>query len=126
MAAAEDGSRVVGGSGEAVQVPSGQTVTLQDVVWNVPGPEGMTLRFRFVAPAIADGGGTDFEAASADMQHLCDSYAIPRLSEFGAGPATVVISLSAAPVEFGAAAPDIRQYFESYSVVDGRCEWEMF
>lgn len=117
---------VVSGDGLRVEVPSGQEVFWQDVIWNVPGPEGMVTRFRFIAPGIAAEGGVGFDAAAADMQHLCDSFALPRLSEFGAGEAQVVISLSAAPVEFGAAAPDVVQFFESYSVADGACRWEMF
>lgn len=125
-AVAQEGVQTVAGSGEVVAVPSGQTVTLQDVIWNAPGNEGMTLRFRFVAPAIAPGGGVDADAAAEDMQHLCDSFAIPRMVEFGPEPAQVVISLSAAPVEFGATAPDVVQFFESFSVADGQCHWEMF
>lgn len=126
MAHGQEGAQVVPGDGAQVEVPSGQEVTLQDVVWNVPGPEGMTLRFRFVAPAIAEGGGVDFETASADMQALCDGYALPRVAEFGPAPAQIVISLAAEPVEFGVAAPDVKQYFESYSIAEGGCLWEMF
>lgn len=126
LALGQEGAQVVPGDGVAVDVPSGQAVTLQDVVWNVPGPEGMTLRFRFVAPGIAEGGGVDFETASADMQALCDGYALPRVAEFGPAPAQIVISLSAEPVEFGVSAPEVTQYFESYSIVDGGCQWEMF
>lgn len=124
LAHGQEGAQVVPGDGVAVDVPSGQEVTLQDVVWNVPGPEGMTLRFRFVAPGIA--GDVDFETASADMQALCDGYALPRVAEFGPAPAQVVISLSAEPVEFGVTAPEVKQYFESYSIAGGACEWEMF
>jgi hypothetical protein len=29
-------------------------------------------------------------------------------------------------VEFGATVPDVVQFFESYSVVDGGCQWEVF
>lgn len=125
-AVAQEGAQVLPGDGALVEVPSGQEVTLQDVIWNVPGPEGMTLRFRFIAPGIAEGGAVDFETAAADMQALCDGYALPRLSEFGTGPAQIIISLSAEPLEFGVTAPDVAQYFESYSVVDGGCQWEMF
>jgi hypothetical protein len=107
-----------------IPVPSGQEVTLQDVVWNVPGPEGLTLRFRFVAPAIA--GTLGFEAAAEDMQYLCDTYALPRVADFGPQPAQIVISLSAAPLPFGEPAPDTEQFFESYSLADGTCQWEMF
>ncbi|MEZ5912287.1 MAG: DUF6497 family protein [Paracoccaceae bacterium] len=43
---------------EPIAVPSGQSVVLQDVVWGEPGPEGLTARFRFVAPAIAPTAGS--------------------------------------------------------------------
>jgi hypothetical protein len=29
-------------------------------------------------------------------------------------------------VAFGVTAPDVAQFFESYSIVDGGCQWEMF
>ncbi len=124
MAAAQEGPQVVEGGGVAVAVPSGQTVTLQEVIWNVPGPDGMTTRFRFLAPGIA--GAVDFDTASADMQFLCDQFALPRLSEFGPKPEAVVISLSDHPLAFGEASPEAVQFFESYRVANGSCEWEMF
>lgn len=37
-----------------------------------------------------------------------------------------MISLMESPVEFGVASPDTVQYFEAYSVSDGRCIWEAF
>lgn len=126
LAHGQEGAQIVPGDGAVVEVPSGQEVSLQDVVWNVPGPEGMTLRFRFVAPGIAEGGGVDFDTAAADMQALCDGYALPRVAEFGPEPVQIVISLSAEPVEFGVTAPEVKQYFESYSIVGSVCEWEMF
>lgn len=115
-----------GGEGGAITVPSGQSITLQDVIWNVPGEGGLTLRFRFVAPAIGDGGGVDFDTAAADMQHLCDSFALPRVPEFEPRPEQVVISLSSAAVPFGEPAPDVVQFFESYRIENGTCEWELF
>ncbi len=125
-AVAQEDVQVLPGDGTLLEVPSGQEITLQDVIWNVPGPEGMTLRFRFIAPGIAEGGAVDFETAAADMQALCDGYALPRLSEFGTGPAQVIISLSAEPVVFGVTAPEVVQYFESYSVTEDGCQWEVF
>ncbi|WP_254216443.1 DUF6497 family protein [Tabrizicola sp. TH137] len=123
---AQEGPQVVDGAGEVVVLPSGHEAVLQDVIWNVPGPEGMALRFRFVTPAIAPGGGLEFEAASEAMQYLCDSYALPRVAEFGPAPAQIVISLSDVAVPFGEAAPEAVQYFESYRIEDGACQWEMF
>ncbi len=129
LAAAEGGTpemQVEEGDETLIPVPSGQDVTLQDVIWNAPGPEGMTLRFRFIAPGIGPGGGVAFETASADMQHLCDSYALPRIADQGPMPEQVIISLSDVPVPFGEAAPEAVQFFESFRIEDGVCEWEMF
>lgn len=123
---AEEGPQTADGAGEVVLLPGGQEAVLQDVISNVPGPEGMTLRFRFVSAAIAPGGGLDFEGASAALQYLCDSYALPRVDDFGPAPAQIILSLSDVPVPFGEAAPDAVQYFESYRIEDGACQWEMF
>jgi len=112
---------------EEVPVPSGQVVTFQDVIWNSPGPGGLAVRFRFVAPAIApDTGTVDFATASDDMLHLCQVYALPRVADSGPVPDQVIISLSSAPVAFGEAAPDVTQFFEAYRVQDGACIWEVF
>ncbi|MFT4150807.1 MAG: DUF6497 family protein [Paracoccaceae bacterium] len=115
------------GVDEPITVPSGQKVTLQDVVQDAPGPDGLTVRFRFVAPAIANRGGTvDVDQAMADMEYLCQTYALPRLSNTGPRPAQVVISLSDVAVPFGEPAPDATQYFEGYRVENDTCIWEAF
>lgn len=108
-------------------VPSGQQITLLDVVMDAPGPEGLTARFRFVAPAIARESGTvDFEAASADMLALCQDYVLPRLANIGPVPAQVVVSLSDRPTAFGEADPEATQFFEAYRIENGNCIWEAF
>jgi len=114
------------GDGTRIEVPSGQEITLQDVIWNAPGPDGLALRFRFLAPGIAPGGGVDFETAAADMQHLCDGYAVPRIADQGPHPDQVIISLSDVAVPFGEAAPEATQFFESFRIEEGVCVWEMF
>ncbi len=115
------------GDDTLVPVPSGQQVVLQDVIWNVPGPDGLVLRFRFVAPDIArNGGSVDFETASADMMALCESYALPRLTQFGPAPGQVIISLSDVAVPFGQSAPEATQFFEAFSIVDGTCVWDVY
>jgi Family of unknown function (DUF6497) len=114
------------GSDALIPVPSGQRVTLQEVIWNAPGVDGLTLRFLFVAPEIRAGGTVPFEVASADMQALCDGYALPRVAEFGPAPAQIVISLSDVAVPFGEAAPDATQFFEAYRIEDGACVWEIY
>lgn len=122
-----EGAQIVPGGDTPIPVPSGQAVTLQDVIWNVPGPEGLTLRFRFIAPQIArDSGTVGYDIAAADMQHLCQAYALPRISEFGPHPAQIIISLSDVPVPFGEATPDATQFFDAFSVQDGTCIWEIY
>lgn len=110
---------------ETVTVPSGQTVTFLDAIQNEAGPEGQTARFRFVAPAIAT-EAVSFDTSVADMQYLCDTYALPRVTGAGALPQQIVISLSSAPVPFGEPAPDVTQFFEAFSLDKGACIWEVF
>ena len=115
------------GVDEPIAVPSGQKVVLQDVVRDAPGPDGVTLRFRFIAPAIAQQGGTvDVDQAMADMAYLCEHYALPRATGVVPAPAQIVISLSDVAVPFGESAPDATQYFEAYRLENGTCIWEAF
>ncbi|OYX45422.1 MAG: acetolactate synthase [Rhodobacterales bacterium 32-67-9] len=112
---------------DGIVPPSGQAISFIDTVQTAPGPEGLTVRFRFLAPGIARAGGSvDAEAAQADMLWLCDSYAVPRLPVNGPAPAQIVISLSDRAVPFGEAAPDVTQLFDAFRVEDKRCVWEPF
>jgi Family of unknown function (DUF6497) len=122
----DEGAQAAPGDDTPIVVPSGQVVTLQEVVWNAPGVDGLTLRFRFVAPGIAPGGGVDFAAASADMLALCQTYALPRMADFGPQVQQIVISLADRVVTFGATEPDATQFFEAYRVEDGTCIWEIY
>lgn len=112
---------------EVIEVPSGQKVTLLDVITNVPGPDGLAARFRFLAPAIGRNGGTvGPEAAAADMDFLCESYALERISEMGPQPQQIIISMSDMDVPFGETRPDATQFFNSYSIEDGTCVWDVY
>lgn len=98
-----------------------------EVIRDIRGPEGLTWRFRFVAPEISrDEGSVEFEQASADMEFLCRDFAIPRLPTAGPRPQQVIISLSAENVEFGAINPEITQFFEAYSIKGETCVWAGF
>ena len=121
-----EGEQALAGSDALIAVPSGQPVTLQEVIWNAPGAQGLTLRFRFVAPDIRAGGPVDFDTAMTDMLHLCQTYALPRLAEFGPAPEQVIISLADAPLPFGESAPEATQFFEAYRIEDGTCVWEIY
>ena len=105
---------------QAVSVPSGREVQVLDVITNAPGVEGATARFRFVVPGLAAG-----EDASADMESLCNSYALPIIGGMVPAPQQIVIVFADRAVPFGEAAPDAVQFFEAYSVKDGACIWEL-
>jgi hypothetical protein len=115
---------MTGQTPDLIEVPSGQTITLIDVILNAPGSEGVTARFRFLAPNITPDG--DFDLAVADMQHLCDTYALPRVGDNVPKPQQIVISLSDRVVEFGEADADATQFFEAFSIDTGICVWEPY
>lgn len=115
------------GQADELTVPSGQSVTYVETVQTAAGPEGLTARFRFLAPDIARGGGTvGVEAAQEDMAHLCETFAIPRLPQTGPVPSQIIISLSDRTVPFGEADPEATQFFEAYSIDGDTCIWEAF
>jgi hypothetical protein len=108
--------------GPLVAVPSGMEVRYLDTVQGAPGP-GLVYRFRFVAPGLT---GAAAETAAADMQALCDGFALPRLPATGPQPRQVVIALADRVLPFGKAAPEAVQFFEAYRPQDGACVWELF
>ena len=114
------------GGGPAIAVPSGMEVHWIDTITDTQGPEGLTLRFRFLAPAIGGRQPLDPEMASVDMDALCNGFALPRISNLGPQPAQVVISLSDRVVPFGETDEEAVQFFQAYSIADGACVWEMF
>ena len=105
---------------------AGLVLKLQDVVWNAPGPDGLTLRFRFVAPALAGATEETIASTSDDMLWLCQTYALPRVPSTGPQPAQIVISVADRELPFGEAAPDALQLFEAYTLTDGECVWSVF
>lgn len=114
-------------AGEAVEVPSGQAVTFLQAVSNVPGENGPALRFRFLAPAIArDTGTIDADTAGRDMDHLCNTFALTHLPKDEPKSAEIIISLSDRDVPLGEDDPAATQFFASYQIEDGACQWEMF
>ena len=107
---------------EVLVLPSGSQATLQEVITDVHGI-GLAYRFRFIVPGLT--AEVDYERAEADMAYLCQTYALSRLASIGPKPAQIVISLSDRPVEFGASAPDVVQFFEAYRPVDDMCVLEL-
>jgi Family of unknown function (DUF6497) len=110
-------------SGQTVSVPSGRELHLIDIITDAPGPEGAAARFRFLVPGLVP---QDLEAAFADMQAVCDSYALQRIGGVVPEPQQIIISFASAEVPFGQAAPDVVQFFESYRVEGQSCIWEVY
>ncbi len=112
---------------DALTLPSGQKVTLIETLTNIPGSDGLAIRYRFLAPEIArDTGTIDADTAGDDMDWLCNTYALPRLPKNGPQPAEIIISMSDMSVPFGEDHPEATQFFNSYKIEDGACQWEMF
>tara|TARA_R110000787_G_scaffold162600_1_gene276011 strand:- start:30 stop:407 length:378 start_codon:yes stop_codon:yes gene_type:complete len=109
---------------QAVDVPSGQPVELQEVL--VDQVSGETwLRFRFIAPQIArDTGAIDSVQAGPDMAFLCDTVAAPYIAQYELTGDVIVISMSDRRAEFGAADPDMTQFFELFRLNNNTCIWE--
>lgn len=111
---------------QAQTVPSGQPVTLTEVLQDTVGDEAW-LRFRFVAPQIArDAGTISYEQAEPDFAHLCDSVARPYLTEYTLNPDVIVITLMDRLVTFGTPDPEATQFIEAFRIADDACVWDEF
>lgn len=109
---------------QEIELPSGLVARLQEMLWDRPGG-GLVYRFRFVASEFSS-NDQDFEVTRKDLEHLCNAFALPKVSNIGPEPSQIVISLANKESEFGVIDPDIMQVFEAYSVQDGSCIWEVF
>ncbi|MGC8203796.1 DUF6497 family protein [Aliiroseovarius sp. PTFE2010] len=109
---------------EPIILPSGHRVTFHEVISDAKG-YGLTIRFRFLAPWLAETiETTDYQEIEADMAFLCETYALPRVPDIGPQPAMIVVSLAQAKVPFGEPAPGVAQIFEAYRPDAGVCLWE--
>ena len=108
----------------AIDVPSGQVIDLQEVLVEDMGEETW-LRFRFIAPQIAEGpDAIAYDLAAPDMEHLCAVVALPYMIEHALVGQVIVVSLADRAVEFGAADPEATQYFEAFRAQNDTCIWE--
>jgi hypothetical protein len=115
-----------GTQGKAIPVPSGQKIWWVDVIHTAAGTNGLTYRFRFLAPQIGGPSPLAPEIALGDIEALCNGWVAPRLASPAPEPEQVIVSLSDRVVAFGEAAPEAVQYFDSFSVEDGKCVWEFY
>ncbi|WBU59038.1 DUF6497 family protein [Paracoccus albus] len=75
--------------GKPITVPSGQLIYWQDMITGNPGAHGLTYRFRFVAPDLAN---LVPMASPAPMEALTeeDMAALDALAESEGGAATII------------------------------------
>ncbi|MHA6324168.1 DUF6497 family protein [Roseivivax sp. CAU 1753] len=131
FAAAGPGAPLTAGAGTVamldapIALPSGIVADFQEFRIEERDGQGALVRFRFVADEIVEATAA-LEVLAADMDYLCDQVALPAITAEHADPARIVISIAAAPTEFGVSRPDIVQVFEAYRVDQGRCIWEAF
>ncbi|WP_375175663.1 DUF6497 family protein [Pseudooceanicola sp.] len=113
----------VWGQEEPLAVPSGIAMTLLEVLEETQPDGSVWLRFRYVAPGITR---DQYDRIQDDFAALCESEAVTYRTVTRAPASQAVISIAAAPVEFGTTAPEIPQFFEAFRLEDGACIWEGF
>ena len=107
-------------------VPSGQALEVFEEAFHATTPARRQFYLGVVAPEIKKGGTVGFEAANADIDALCDEYALHKALNPNDGldaAREVVIRLMDSPIEYGDSNPDIRQYMGFYDISKGLCEW---
>ena len=108
----------------AQDMPSGQSVTLHEVLVDTVSGENW-LRFRFIAPSInKDVGGLAYDSAFEDIEHLCTEIAVPYIAEYDLKSDLVVVSIADQKNEFGETNPETTQFFEAFRVKNNICIWE--
>ena len=110
---------------EALRLPSGLEARVLEVITNQRAGGGLVYRFRYVAEGFAAGAGR-LDAITADLEWLCETHALPRVSTMGPQPRQLVISLADRASEFGVHDPAVTQVFEAFRPAEGRCDWDMF
>jgi hypothetical protein len=114
------------GPGATVAAPSGQMLTLEEVLSEQdPWSEDVLVVVRLLAPAIAQGVPDDADLR-ADMDWACLTWGVPAAAALASNPDRVVVEMMAAPVPRGEATPGIRRFFETYSLEGATCIWELF
>ena len=109
----------------ADRLPSGLTVTLQDVLTEEVYGE-VWVRFRFLMPSLDPdlAEPVPFAQVADDFAVLCRDIVLPYLDEYELAPDMITITLMSEAVEFGSSRPDVRQMIETFSLRDGACAWE--
>lgn len=109
-----------------VTAPSGQVVTLTDVlVEENPWSGEVQVVVRLVAPAIA-GPDAVSTAIRADMDWACETWGLPAAAELTSPPDWIVVEMMEGPAQRGEPTPGLRRLFETYRPDGAICIWELF
>lgn len=106
---------------ERIALASGRTVELYESF--VPEEGAGLLYISFLAPWLAE-AELPYEAAERDMAELCERVGLPASEEADEPVHEVVIRLLAAPLDYGEAAPELRQFAAVYDISSGGCRWQ--
>ena len=82
-----------------------------------------TVRLRLVAAELADQTRYGFEAIEPDFLALCEGEGLRIVANFAPNAREVVVSVSSAAVPFGDSVPNVVQYFDVFTIIDGTCVW---
>lgn len=106
-------------------VPSGLTLSLQEVLTDQMQDGTTALRLRFVAPDIGKDSVT-YATVADDFFTLCEGVGLPALAATDQAIDQIIVSFSDRETAFGVANPDVTQYFEVFTLEDNTCIWEAF
>ncbi|MEJ6389602.1 DUF6497 family protein [Gymnodinialimonas ulvae] len=103
---------------ESETAPSGRSVTLCDVVYEVQPSNEIWAVVRVVDRGLVTNVGHE------DHDWACNLWGV-RAAERDPRPARIVVQFMAEPFERGEPAPGITQSIEAYAISDDTCQWEL-
>lgn len=111
-----------------IKVPSGQLVLPYEALWedheDADGKRESWLVLRFLAPQIAKSLGQITGAQAAeDIDHICDSVALPMIEIMGGGIDQVIVTLLDQPAPRGLRDPSVTKFMGAYIPEEGACAW---
>ncbi len=109
--------------GDVVIAPSGQAVTIHEVLFEEDSGSGMWIVVRVAAPNMEDLTG---DQRHADLVWACETWGIPAGEILSRPPERIIVQMMAQTFPRGEPAQGITQNIEAYSLSDASCIWELF
>ena len=98
--------------------PSGRTLSLCNVVYEVQPDNAIWAVVRVLDPGLVTSQGHD------DHDWVCDLWGLPAM-EKEPNPVRLVVQIMAEPFERDEPSPGITQSIEAYTVRSNTCRWEL-